>query len=259
MKTIKHFLVIIILLLLYPFCVDQEVDQESDERQILIYTVPSDLKVYLAPLDSNKTSFSSLEEGYIKIHDKENDKHYLINKKNLKGRSPIVQDSMKAGTYIVGVEPVEFFDKHWAWQNIDPFLQNVAYVSSWPLENSEMRREFEWGKIKQEGAIIYMFEKEKDEKKIVIIHAKDSISLDDLNSHYPSDLNFAFDSLKLTSELEEKNILNLFTENELSITMDLLHRGGKAIVERAAGDIRILIEIVNDTNFKIEIFRRKQE
>jgi hypothetical protein len=230
---------------------------EIQGRQFLIYTVPSNLNVYFSALDTNKTNLSYLEEGCIKIYNKDTDKHYLINNKYHKGRSPIAINDIISGRYLMGVEPVDFVTRNWVWQNEDPFLQKVAYVSSFSLEKPEMVEKFQLGEIEQNGAIIYMTEKEKGKKKIVIIHAKESLSLDELNTEYPKNFNFTYDSQTLIKALEEKHFLSLFTDDELKITQDLLRRGGKAIAEK--GDISFLIEILNDSKFKVETFRRKKE
>jgi len=242
MKIVKNIFLFIILLTFLFGC--------ANEKKVLIYSIPGNLKVYLAPLDTDKTDLDKIGGSYVPIYNKSSKKHYLIDDKNFKGTSPLVLNNIKAGDYIVAVEPVEFLNKNMSFQNFDPFLKPIAMVSSFSMEGSEWIDKLKSGKIKQEGAIIYMFKKKKEKKEIVIIYAKKNFTLDELNSEYPKDLNFAFDKLKLAQELEEKNIKDMITDNELEMTLDLLQRGGKALVQK--GDIRFLIEILNDQKFKIE-------
>lgn len=230
---------------------------KEEKANILIYSIPSKLNVYLAPLDSDKASQKKTDEGLIQIYNKSNKKHGLIDDKNFKGTSPIVLNGMRAGHYIVAVEPVEFFDSNITFQNEDPFLKSIAYESSFSMEDMGMMDKFRSGQIKQEGAVIYEFEKKEDKKAIIIIHAKEDITMDELNSEYPKGSNFDFDRLKLDKELEEKNIKRLMTDNELETVLDLLGRGGKAIFQKR--DIRVLIEILDDQNFKIETYRKAKE
>jgi hypothetical protein len=125
------------------------------------------------------------------------------------------------------------------------------------MDDMGMMNKLRSGQIKQEGAVIYKFEKKEDKKAVIIIHAKENITLDELNSEYPKEPNFDFDRLKLDKELEEKNIKPLMTDNELETVLDLLERGGKAIFQK--GDIRVLIEILDDQNFKIETYRKAKK
>jgi hypothetical protein len=226
--------------------------QKIEGRKILIHSIPSKLKVYLAPQDDDKTGLKKIEEGWVPIYNKSQKKHELIDDKNFKGTSPLVLNDMKSGHSIVALEPVEFINSGMSFQNRDPFLKCIALVSSFPMEESEMMNKFRRGEIKQEGAVIYKFEKKKEKKEIVILHVKENITLDELSSEYPKGLNFAFDRLKLDQELGKKNIRFLMTDDELGTVLDLLQRGGKSIFQK--GDIRILIEILDDQNFKIETY-----
>lgn len=249
-KVKKIFLVIF----LFPFlsgCAKEE------KTKILIYSIPSKLRVYLAPLDSDKTSQNITDEGLVKIYNKSKTKHALIDDRNFKGTSPLVLNEMSAGHYILAVEPVEFFDNNVSFQNEDPFLKPIAYVSSFSMDDLGMMNKLRSGQIKQEGAVIYKFEKKEDKKAVIIIHAKENIALDELNSEYPKEPNFDFDRLKLDKELEEKNIKPLMTDNELETVLDLLERGGKAICQK--GDIRVLIEILDEQKFKIEAYRKAKK
>jgi len=228
--------------------------QKIEGKKVLIHSIPSKLKVYLASVDADKADRNKIEGGWVPIYNKSKKKHELIDDKNYKGTSPLVLNDMKTGHYIVALEPVEFLNSDMSFQNDDPFLKPIAFVSSFSMEENEMMNKFKSGEIKQEGAVIYKFEKKKEKKEIVIIHVKENTTLDELSSEYPKDLNFAFDKLKLDQELGEKNIKPLMTNNELQTTLDLLQRGGKAIFQK--GDIRVLIEILDDQNFKIETQRK---
>ena len=160
---------------------------------------------------------------------------------------------MNKGSYLIGVEPIEFLRGSLASydivsQNIDPFLKPVAAVASFPFENIEMREKWRLGEIQLGGSIIYLFEKAEGKKGIIIIYCKENISLDELKNIYPTDVNFKFNDQKLMWELDERNID--FTEDERQAIFNLLSRGGIIIVQK--GDIRFLIKILNEEQFIIQ-------
>ena len=64
-------------------------------RKILIYTVPNRLNIYFAKVDTNEVNLKALGGKWAKIYDKTDNKHYVIDKVYLKGKSPIVLDDNK--------------------------------------------------------------------------------------------------------------------------------------------------------------------
>jgi len=217
-----------------------------ESRQIAIYSIPDSLNIYLGLPEV------LIKDGYVKIDDViERNKFFKPEYK--KGITPLKINDIDSGRYIIGVMPVEFWDSELKNQCFDPFLKYLVFVSSfgWGRFNtnsmSDIKEKLKSGELKQEGGIVYITDKEEYKLNTVIILAKENITLDEYDIYYPKDNNFIFNSIKLKQDLHSKNAL--LSDKELEKTIELLHRGGKIILNK--GDIRSSIEIIDSLNWNI--------
>jgi hypothetical protein len=152
------------------------------------------------------------------------------------------------------VEPLELFDKNMRSQYNDPFLNPQCLVTSFPLSDLEKLDRFKAGEIKLDATAIFTVDKEKGERGLIIIYAKENTSLNELNKLYPEKQIFEFDSQKLERELNEKNFNLVFSDTETITTLDLLKRGGKVVAQKE--DIKFIIQLLGDNQYSIQLMGR---
>ena len=91
-----------------------------ESRQLAIYSIPDSLSVYL-----NLPELIIPEDGWVKIDDVLGENE-LFKVENKKGTTPLKIDDIDSGEYIIGIQPVEFWDSNLKSQCIDPFLKYVV-------------------------------------------------------------------------------------------------------------------------------------
>ncbi|OGU75877.1 MAG: hypothetical protein A2V93_01870 [Ignavibacteria bacterium RBG_16_34_14] len=219
--------------------------------QVWISSIPTGLNVYFA---EDTTTYKKEEEGWAKLYDIKSNKYYLMEKKYLKGKTPVLINNISEGNYLIGIEPIDFiiikksndpyaFGSDISWHNFDPTLTPVALVTPIPLqEPPSLVESYQKGKFKG-GAIVYSFPKSDSAGSSVIILTSTDSTITDVKTTalYPNGNNYSFDDAKLKNNLMDYGFFVGDFETQIPDILNLLHRGGKVI----AGD--------NNTWFVVEL------
>lgn len=221
--------------------------------QVWISSIPTGLSVYFAS-DTTKKS----EDGGTAVYNQQDNPFFLLQAKYLKGKTPILLDSVSAGEYIVGVKPVDlliieegtgtFSDI--SFHNFDPTYRAVAMVTPIPLvEPPSLAKSFQLGKFKKSVAV-YGFTKNGSTGSCVVILATDRTVADaETASLYPTGDNYQFDDTLLKDELVKNKLFIKHFEPQIPSILSLLHRGGKVIA--GDGNTRFLVELVGPNTWSI--------
>jgi len=225
--------------------------------QLWISSVPTGQNVYFAE-DTTKIK-DAKEKGWVHLYNKKNNKHYIMNRNFLKGKTPILIKNIKAGNYLIGIEPVDFITvkepkqqfgfPEISWHNLDPSLTIAAFVTPIALGSMTDVENYKKG-IYKNGAIIYNYTKTDTSNCIIILTSTDSlITYSETASLYPKGNNYLLDDIKLKNDLMSKVMFAGNYEPQIPTILSLLHRGGKVI----AGDnaTRFIIELIGPNKWSI--------
>ena len=224
-------------------------EQKKDKDVIWIHSVPSGLDVYLAPdTESSPSEQKPDDAGWTTVVEN----HPVIDKRFLKGKTPVLIHNVSPGKYLLGIAPVKLLDKQGPC-DCDATLKAKVFVSFVPL-TSDLFDNVRSGRIVVKGAVVYSITKEVvDPQRVVVLAIPQDTVIDALDPFYPPNPSFSFDEVLLAKELTEASH-NVLPEGEIQKTVSLLRRGGKVILTK--GDVRFLIEILSDGKWAIKLQAR---
>jgi hypothetical protein len=205
----------------------------NQQDTIWVTSVPAGLRVYLAP--DVETVTEKKEEGWAPIVEK----HAVIDKRNLKGVTPLTLRAAP-GKYLLAIAPVVLFGTKDQGNQIDPTVAPRVLVSfdSLNLLIGPTGRPIE--KVLS-GAAVYPVEKLPGvPRKLVFLAVSGDLTLDALETIYPKESSFAFEESAVARKLTDMKI----PEGDVSRVLSLLHRGGKVVLVR--GDTRWKIVVSED-------------
>ncbi|MBI5325213.1 MAG: hypothetical protein HZB41_08085 [Ignavibacteriae bacterium] len=215
-------------------------DPGLKDNELMITSIPLGLKVFLAPdIDSLK---STLISSNLQIQTS----HYLIDSTNFKGYTPLVMKDVKPGKYLIGIEPVKIIDEKLKLSDIDESMKPSALISADIYPNITSA-----DKKGMYGAIIYSLDKDfVNGERIIILSFPHELPISKMEQYYPPKSKFVFDEVELKKEIKK----NGFSNKEINIAIDLLHRGGK--IRLNGKGLTLFIEILNNGSWKIGTLRK---
>ncbi|MCX6173912.1 MAG: hypothetical protein NTZ27_04060 [Ignavibacteriales bacterium] len=256
MKNILGYYLFLIMMCILQnnYCLAQKLEKmpQLHTDQVWISSVPTGLNIYFA----KDTTTGNLDEESSKVYNRKENRFFLMQNKYLKGKTPILLNSVSPGKYLIGIEPVDliiikksrdpnaFFDDI-SFHNSDPTHKASAVITPIPLGgSSSLLKPFQQGKFKN-TAVAYSFSKSDSAGSCFIILTSTDSTITDVKTKalYPKGNNYEFDDTKLKNSLMNNGYIALHLESQIPEIINYLHRGGKVI----AGD--------KNTEFVVELVR----
>lgn len=205
---------------------------------LVIYTVPSGLKVYISPdEEAARTAQRDPEESTPLV-----EKHAALDEGNFKGVTPLTVE-VPPGSYLLAIAPIMLLDANYRMGAIDHSQVARAFVSLEPL-GSQIATSIKDGLT---GAAVYELTKDASARQVVVVLACGwDTPLEALEADYPPGSNFSFDDQQLRKELLDVKL----PESNLDRVVSLLRRGGRVWLAR--GDLGWWIAIDPGGKWTIE-------
>jgi hypothetical protein len=228
-----------------------------------ILSIPSGLRVHLRP---DTATGGGADSGWADLVEN----NPVFAQASYRGVTPLVLRNLRPGRYVLAISPLTlrerdgrrsmrlYYDqgvrtrtltnvpRDGSALTVDPALQVRAFISLTPLSTLERSRPTE----DVSGAVVYSIEVDRPTRQRLLVLHSWVQPLEVLDSLYPRDAVFRFDTASFASEVSQRTG-SFFSQEEQQRVVRLMRRGGKVAVRR--GDLLFVAVLKPDSTWDLQL------